>query len=361
MMIVGYNDGSVVLTNPKNMKSKPLNSNYFPQEKGLVIATTITAIKVTPIYARCIIGFSNGCFCVFGLWFKKDGRPTNNKHPLTIDLSEKGSKFPPRITAIGIVNEGSIAVALSDNTMKIIRFHPDLKTCPLPKNQKNLREIISFNKGVAPTIPCLSEQHTAAILVVPDQFGNIQHHVYVLTKKNQLQLFVFDQAFQFKNVCNIVDNVARIVPSTFGTTKMAYITMDGNVWLAADPSINTASHNIQIPGGKKSSNGSSAITLHGDTTIHYATIVGKDTHFDTLQTVPPPQLLHHTSSASLIQQPRPSGNPNSPPSYDETIAQSPPRPIQPTTSSTSLLDHPQPPGEEEDDEVVYVGLDQFHV
>ncbi len=312
MMVTGDNYGNVVFTNLENNSSKKINNAYLPE--GSPEVTSITTKLINADTARVIIGFANGHLCVFNIWMKDKGRPTNNKYPIKIDLTPKGSKDIPSTTGVTIINNTSIAVGLSNRTIRLFDFKPDFNEFKFPTNpsEQALFKAISPNTVVEPTVSTTAPIKSTAILPIESSPGIVMHYVYVLTTAGDLNLFKFDQMFANPSMGHVESGVTNIAAPGIGSTSLVFTTIDGKIW-QTNPILNTPKKEFGTLPGRKPITPSSVMTLHGDI-LYYATLatdnktVGFDSvqlpHLSPMQTTPP-ALLHPAPPSSLIS----SGNP----------------------------------------------------
>ena len=315
MLVTGDNTGNVVFTNLENKSSKKINKVYLPG--GSPAVTSITTKLITTDFAKVIIGFANGCLCIFSIRMKAKGRPTNSKFPIVIDLAKKGEKPTPKMTGIAIINKTSIAAVLSNRTIRLIDFIPDFSNFIFPEDpsRKALLEVVTVNEAVCPTIPCMTHIDSTAILPITQSPGITIYYVYVLTTENQLQIFKYDQMFSNGVMGSVASNVAKIATPTFGSTRLVFTTLDNKIFHTS-PILNTPIKEFGTMPGRKSITAESVMTLHDDI-LYYATIAAdKTVQFDCMQLPPLPPVLASPPPGGdhngLEPQPR---SPSPPPSH----------------------------------------------
>ncbi len=268
MMVVGLSDGSIALTNLSNNATITLNSNQLPPGKPAVTAIAAIRIDDENGTARGIIGFSNGQIYLYLLNFlAKDCKPAcSEKYEIKLFPNKS---IRPKVTGVTIISDESVAIALDDNSIKVVTFNPKLYQRIL--NSDAFQRTYIINKGLKAQIPCVQHHDTAAILTRQDYNRYYFYYVYVLTTIKALELYMYDSTFRIINQSHIANNVTRISAPHSCSTEIVFITSDNKIWLT-NPTKDLMTREIQIPPfGVNFIVSQSAMTLVGDS-LHMASI-----------------------------------------------------------------------------------------
>ena len=221
--VIGYSDGRVDLsissttTSPKTVMLH--DSDDF---SGEVAVTAIAVTNPDNGYVKVIIGFSNALLLIIGVNLKSSTPQIKDSNG---NYVSKGYGGNPCITGIGIINDCTIAVALSNKMIRIFIFSPDLI--------KNQGDKSSIRNAGQPTIPCASEIETTAILPITTSSGmRVAIYVYVLTKDKKLKSYKYGPGFEYsiETFDSGDKDVSKISTPASGSSRIVFTTTNNEIW-----------------------------------------------------------------------------------------------------------------------------------